>query len=194
MKELKVIENSVPDPSFLETVQKFPGGEKITDCIQCGVCGGSCPARAWMDYSPMQVIHMIRHGLKDKVLSTSTIWICASCYACTTRCPRGIDIPILMSNLKRLAMEEKVPAKIRTKPVFHRAFMEVIQKYGRMYEPELFLKVADKRDLLGLFHNASLGFRLMRKGKVGFKPPRVSESSEFLAVLRSRNNNRRDNE
>jgi len=189
MTESKVVENNIPDPSFLETVKKFPGGETVTDCIQCGVCSGSCPVRAWMDYSPMQVIRMIHLGLKDRVLSTSTIWLCASCYACTTRCPRGIDIPILMSNLKGLAIVEKVPAKIRTKPLFHKSFTEVVQKYGRMFEPELYMKVADRRDVPGLFHNVSLGLRLMRKGKVGFRHPKVPESAEFLAALRNRNGN-----
>jgi heterodisulfide reductase subunit C len=183
MKETSTNGKAITDPSFLETVKKFPGGDKVTDCIQCGICSGSCPARPWMDYSPMQILRMIQLGLKEKALSTSTIWICASCYACTTRCPRGIDIPILMSNLKRVAMEEKVPAKIRMKPLFHRSFMETIQKHGRMYEPEIFMAVADKRDLRALMHNVSFGLRLMRKGKVGL-PPKVPELDEFLAVLR----------
>lgn len=182
-------EEKIRDPSFLETVQKFPGGEKITDCIQCGVCGGSCPTRAWMDFSPMQIVHMVHMGFKNKALSTSTIWICASCYACTTRCPRGIDIPILMSNLKRLAMEEKIPAKIKMKPLFHKSFTDIIEKYGRMYEPELFLKVSDKRDISSLLHNASLGLKLMRKGKVSFKPPKVPECAEFLVALKNGDHN-----
>ncbi len=186
MKETGTNGRGIIDPSFLESVKKFPGGDKVTDCIQCGVCSGSCPARPWMDYSPMQVLRMIQSGLKEKALSTSTIWICASCYACTTRCPRGIDIPILMSNLKHLAMEEKVPAKIRMKPLFHKSFMETVQKHGRMYEPEIFMKVADKRDLKAIIHSASLGLRLMRKGKVGL-PPKVPESNGFLVALRNRN-------
>ena len=33
-----------------------------------------------------------------------TIWLCASCYACTTRCPAGIKITDIIYALKRLAM------------------------------------------------------------------------------------------
>ena len=190
MTEPKPTANNRRDSTFLEEVKKFPGGEKITDCIQCGICSGSCPTREWMDYSPMQVIRMVHSGLRNKALSTTSIWICASCYACTTRCPRGIDLPILMSNLKRLAIEAKVPARIKAKPIFHKTFTEIVEKYGRMYEPELYLKVADKRDLLGLFHNVSLGLRLMSKGKISFKPPSAPDSSEFLASLRNNRNNR----
>jgi hypothetical protein len=95
----------------------------------------------------------------------------------------------MMSNLKRLAIEAKVPAGIKAKPIFHKTFTEIVEKYGRMYEPELYLKVADKRDLLGLFRNASLGLRLMSKGKISFKPPSTPDSSKFLSNLRNNRNN-----
>ena len=67
---------------FIKEVMKMPGGEKILDCIQCGSCSGGCPSMFAMDYSPMQIIKMINLGMKEEVLSSSTIWVCSLCYTC----------------------------------------------------------------------------------------------------------------
>jgi heterodisulfide reductase subunit C len=171
------------DRSFLEEVVKMRGGENILDCIQCGVCAGSCPASWAMDFSPIQINKMIHLGMKDAVLSSSTIWICASCYACAVRCPRGIDIPSLMSALKNIAIREKIPAKIEIKPRFHESFAEVIKIRGRMHEPDLFMKITKKTDVRTLAHNALLGFRLWRKGKLKLKASEIDQKDQLLSIF-----------
>ena len=181
----KAIINQNTDPSFLEAVKKTTGGKRLLDCIQCGVCAGSCHARFAMDYSPMQIIKMVQLGLREDVLSSSTIWICASCYTCTSRCPRGIDIPILMSSLKNNAMENKVPAKIPTKPKFHKAFTEIVGKYGRMHEPQLQVKLMKKTSPDDVLSNMLFGLKLFRKGKVKIIPSRIRKTKEIEAIFRS---------
>ncbi len=171
------------DPSFTEEVKKIRGGEKVLDCIQCGVCAGSCPARFAMDHSPMQIIKMVHLGMKRPVLESSTIWICASCYSCATRCPRGIDIPAFMSGLKNMAMANNVPCAIETKPKFHKVFVEILRKYGRMHEPELQVKLINKTSPRELFRNASLGLRLWKKGKVRLHPPKLKNGALITAIF-----------
>jgi heterodisulfide reductase subunit C len=172
------------DPTFIEDIKKMPGGDKILDCIQCGVCAGSCHARFAMDYSPMQVLKMAHLGLKQEVLSSSTIWICASCYTCASRCPRGLDIPAIMSGFKNIAMRNNVQAPIALKPKFHKAFTEIVGKYGRMHEPELQMKLANKTSPSELLHNASLGMRMFRKGKLKLQPSKLSPSSHFSEIYK----------
>ncbi|HYB68822.1 MAG TPA: 4Fe-4S dicluster domain-containing protein [Candidatus Acidoferrales bacterium] len=180
-----VVKNQNVDSSFLEEVKKTVAGKKILDCIQCGVCAGSCHARFAMDYGPMQIIKMAQLGLKEDVLSSSTIWICASCYTCTSRCPRGIDIPLLMSSLKNMAIENNVPAKIPAKPKFHKAFTEIVGKYGRMHEAQLQVRLMNKTSPKALFDNASLGLKMWRKGKVQMRPPRMRGKTEVKTIFRS---------
>jgi heterodisulfide reductase subunit C len=180
---IKQITDQTIDPTFLEGVRKTVAGKKILNCIQCGVCAGSCHARFAMDYSPMQIIKMVHLGLKDDVLASSTIWICASCYTCTSRCPQGIDIPLLMSSLKNMAIENKVPAKIPTKPKFHKTFTKIVGKYGRMHEPQLQVALMDKTNPKELFKNARLGMKLWRKGKVKISPSKVSKKSDLDAIF-----------
>lgn len=179
------ITNQMVDHSFIEEIKKIPGGDKILDCIQCGVCAGSCHARFAMDYSPMQILKMAHLGLKQEVLSSSTIWICASCYTCASRCPRGLNIPAIMSGFKNMAMKNNVPAAIALKPKFHKAFSEIVGKYGRMHEPELQMKLLNKTSPSELLHNASLGLRMFRKGKLNLKPSKLSQSTHFSKIVRN---------
>lgn len=171
------------DPSFIEEIKKMSGGNKILDCIQCGVCAGSCHARFAMDYSPMQVLKMAHLGLKQEVLSSSTIWICASCYTCASRCPRNLNIPAIMSGFKHMAMKNNVKAPIELKPKFHKAFTEIVRKYGRMHEPALQLRLTKKTSPRQLLRNASLGVRMFRKGKLNLKPSKLASNTRFSNIV-----------
>ncbi len=168
---------------FVKEVTKMPGGENILDCIQCGLCAGSCPTRFAMDYSPMQIIKMMHLGMRKRVLSSSTIWICSTCYTCYARCPRAVDLTTLMMSLRNLAMQENFVDKNGTKPKFHKSFFEIVNKYGRMHEPELQTRNLKKSDLRGLFRNAALAWRLWRKGKLRIRAPKISRSTDFINIL-----------
>jgi heterodisulfide reductase subunit C len=181
--DFRRIKPEMSDSSFLEEVKKMSGGDKILDCIQCGICAGSCHARFAMDYSPMQVLKMAHLGLKKEVLSSSTIWICASCYTCASRCPRGLNIPAIMSGFKNMAMKDNVPAPIALKPKFHKTFTEIVEKYGRMHEPQLQMKLTAKTDVRALMRNASLGLRMLRKGKISLKPSKLSPATHFTEIV-----------
>ncbi len=41
------------------------------------------------------------------MLGSRAIWLCASCEACTTRCPMGIDMAAVMDALRMMAVERK---------------------------------------------------------------------------------------
>jgi len=168
--------------AFIKEVMKMPGGEKILECIQCGSCAGGCPTRFAMDYSPMQIIKMINLGMREEVLLSSTIWVCSTCYTCTTRCPREVNFTMLMMSLKNEAIRKNL-VKDGVNAKFHKYFFEVINKYGRMYEPELFFKLLDKTDVYSLRHSASLGLRMLRKGKMPIKAPKIEQTPWVSKML-----------
>ena len=90
--------------SFVEEISNLlyaAKGNPINSCLQCGTCSATCPVASggFMDNSPRRIIALIRSGFKDQVLKANTYWYCASCYQCTVRCPRGIDIAELMYGL-----------------------------------------------------------------------------------------------
>ena len=182
--EAKTIQIGVRKESkldFIKEVMKMPGGEKILDCIQCGSCSGGCPSMFAMDYSPMQIIKMINLGMKEKVLSSSTIWVCSLCYTCATRCPRNVDFPTLMMSLRNKAIRENL-VKDCAKSNFHKYFFEIVNKYGRMHNPELIIKLLDITDFDSLLHNVRLGLRLLRRGKLHLRAPKM-ETSWVSSIL-----------
>ena len=86
-------------------------GEEIFDCYQCYKCSAGCPVSYTMDLLPHQIIRSVLFGRKEKVLSSSTIWICASCETCTTRCPNEIDIAKVMDVLRQIQCESGKAAR-----------------------------------------------------------------------------------
>jgi heterodisulfide reductase subunit C len=91
---------------FVRQVEEI-SGQDLLACNQCGKCSAGCPVVAAMDILPNQVIRMAQLGMEE-VLESNTIWICASCLTCATRCPKGVDVPRLMEALRQIALRQGV--------------------------------------------------------------------------------------
>jgi heterodisulfide reductase subunit C len=89
---------------FVRQVEEISGQDLLT-CNQCGKCSAGCPVVAAMDLLPSHVIRMAQLGMEE-VLESETIWICASCLTCATRCPKGVDLPRLMEALRQIALRQ----------------------------------------------------------------------------------------
>jgi len=76
-------------------------GESVKLCMQCATCTGMCPMTKEMDFSPRMVMHLAQFGLADKLSNLNTYWKCASCHACSVKCPRGIDIAKVMEAFRQ---------------------------------------------------------------------------------------------
>lgn len=61
-----------------------------------------------MDVTPRRLMAMTNAGFKKGVLSSFTIWLCASCYSCSMNCPKEIIMTDVMYTLKRQAIEERI--------------------------------------------------------------------------------------
>jgi len=119
---------------FLEEVGSIPGGESVRWCIQCGMCSGSCPNVNQMDYSPRRSIALIRAGRRHDVLTSNSMWVCASCYLCTVRCPKEVKITELMHTLERLAAYYGLTTKRTPTATMYQAFIDSIKSNGRVHE------------------------------------------------------------
>lgn len=82
-------------------------GQNVYACYQCGKCSGGCPVINEMDYLPNQIIHMIQIG-DETALETKAIWLCASCFTCTIRCPRDVDLAKVMEALRLLKLRKGI--------------------------------------------------------------------------------------
>jgi len=57
-----------------------------------------------MDLLPNQVIRLAQLGIEE-VLESQTIWTCAACLTCVSRCPKGIDLPRVMEAMRLIHIE-----------------------------------------------------------------------------------------
>ncbi|MCJ7719072.1 4Fe-4S dicluster domain-containing protein [Candidatus Bathyarchaeota archaeon] len=103
----KTIKSSEIDPKFKYEISKMHGGEKLMRCFQCGTCTSDCPIARFSDtFRPRQIIRMTQLGLKDRVLNSDCLWLCASCFTCTDRCPQDVEVASVIRVLRNLAAEQ----------------------------------------------------------------------------------------
>jgi len=167
---------------FTSEIMSYPGGEKITACMQCGTCTGSCPTSHAMQYTPRKLISLIRANQRDTVLKSLDIWKCASCYTCTARCPRGIKFTDIMYILKNLAWKEQMKENQEIAG-FYSAFQNLIEKRGRMNESELVMRYSFKTKPTKLLEFAPLGINMVLKGRAAFIPPGVNNRQQVQKLL-----------
>ena len=107
MTEKKSVKASEIKSDFKYKISKMHGGEKLMRCFQCGTCTSDCPIARFSDtFRPRQIIRMAQLGLKDRVLDSDTLWLCAACFTCTDRCPQDVEVASVIRVLRNLAAEE----------------------------------------------------------------------------------------
>ena len=105
IKKVKLTDRGV---EFLRQVEEI-SGEVVTACEQCGTCSGGCPFVEEMDITPSQIMRKVMLG-QEEVLHSRTMWICASCFTCTVRCPRKLDVSKVAEALRQIRLREAIDA------------------------------------------------------------------------------------
>ena len=124
--------------SFLKEVEaNVEEGEWVKMCMQCGVCSGSCPLGPYWDHPPQEIFMMIRAGKREEVLSSSSMWMCTSCYNCIVRCPRELPITHIMHGLAHYAERLGLAPKNQPTRKFAKLFWDNLSKTGRVNELRL---------------------------------------------------------
>jgi heterodisulfide reductase subunit C len=160
-----------------------PAKEKLSNCIQCGTCTASCASSYAMDYTPRQLWHMIRLGLRDEVLNSKALWLCSTCYSCTLRCPRGLALTETIGTLKRLAISEGVQ-KHKESRNFYRAFLETVRRYGRTDEVEIMVRYFISTNPLMAVDYAPLALTMLSHHKVALSLPKIGREGKLDNLFR----------
>ncbi len=91
---------------FITRVEAI-SGQDLGTCYQCGKCSAGCPSVSQMDVLPNQLIRLAQLGLEEELLNSRSIWVCASCMTCTSRCPKGIDIAAVIEALRLVLLRQR---------------------------------------------------------------------------------------
>lgn len=179
-----------PDFRFLEEVEAT-GPFHASECFQCRKCTNGCPSSFAMDLYPDQVIRLALLGQKDEVLRSKTIWVCASCETCSTRCPNGVRIAELMDAFKEMALEERVSTPQPEVVALHQTFLQNVGLTGRVFEgallPVYLFRSGQMKGRIGegsLRDDLGMGWSLLKRKRLSLFPKMIKGRGEVAAILR----------
>ena len=181
-----------PDYRLLEQIEA-EGPFQAGACFQCRKCTNGCPVTFAMDLYPDEVIRMVILGQREAVLNCQTIWVCAACETCTTRCPNEVKIAELMDCLKEMAVQEGVPSSQPRILALHETFLNNLKKRGRLYEttllPTYLLKsgqLLDRWNSGTWRYDLNLGRQMLSKGRLPLMPNSIKGKREVRKILARR--------
>jgi heterodisulfide reductase subunit C len=153
-------------------------GVGLGECYGCKKCSNGCPLAFAMDLHPYQVVRLAQLGQMEALKTCRTVWVCASCQTCFTRCPNQVDLPRFMDWLKELLRREGAPVPEARTLLFHRLFLEEVAKRGRVFEGTLMARYLIKTG--GAFGpaalaNAKLGLAMLKRRRLKLTPTRVRQ-------------------
>ncbi|HWP96700.1 MAG TPA: 4Fe-4S dicluster domain-containing protein [Syntrophomonadaceae bacterium] len=95
------------DDQLYKKVDRYGLVDNLEQCLQCGKCTGNCPVAALTpSYNPRAIINDILAGSSARLLDSEEIWRCMWCANCYRVCPVDINYPMLMMQLRYLALEK----------------------------------------------------------------------------------------
>jgi quinone-modifying oxidoreductase, subunit QmoC len=184
---------SIPTParkydlSFARWVYKnVEGADRLSLCMQCGMCSGSCPIGGKMDNGPRKLFMMIRAGLKEEVLTSGTIWNCTQCYNCVVRCPRQVPVTYILQSLAAHAHREGYAPKKATAR-FSKAFWLSVRWFGRTDERMAtmlyFFSYGIKEGIKRALANLPIALKMVKTGRMGIGLPHRSKGAGSLRAI-----------
>jgi heterodisulfide reductase subunit C len=136
-----------------------------------------------MDYTPRQLIAMVRAGMRDQVLSSNAMWYCMSCYLCTVRCPRGIKHTDLMYVLKNLSAHSRLVKRGNRPLAMARSFVDVVNRLGRVHEASLIALYYLRTNPLKAVFLTSVGLNLFGRGRLPLLPHSIQNKAQLQAIV-----------
>ena len=166
------------------------GGDKLSICMQCGVCSGSCPIGTQMDHGPRKLFMMIRAGMKEAVMTSNTMHNCVLCYRCVVRCPRGIPVANILQDLMTKAVEQGyAKAAASENARFAKSFWWSTLNYGRTDErlvTAAYYFSGGLREGVGKgLRNMKIALNMLRTGRMHFgRPKKIKDTKGLKAIMR----------
>ena len=158
-------------------------GRKVATCYQCGKCSAGCPTAYEMFHPIHAMVRLVQLGRKDEALASRSQWVCVACEACSTRCPKDVYPAKLMTVLREMAQEEgTVNANEVDVYDFHMSFLDMVRRFGRVYEMGLVASYKMKSPLRRGTQDVLTGFRMMKRGKPGLLPHKIQNVAAIRRI------------
>ncbi len=84
-----------------EIVQKH----KLLECIQCGMCTGSCPVSTKTGLNVRRYMRQVAIDNEIKIHPQNELWSCTTCATCGIRCPKEINPFEFLIDIRSISVE-----------------------------------------------------------------------------------------
>jgi Fe-S oxidoreductase len=84
-----------------ELVQKH----KLLECIQCGMCTGSCPVAKKANLNIRRYMREVAALGRLTIHPENELWSCTTCSTCGIRCPKDLDPYEFLIDIRSMAVE-----------------------------------------------------------------------------------------
>ena len=186
------------DFKFSEEIANIPGGENIRKCYACGGCTIGCPVFEIDErYNPRKIIRMVLLGMRNEVLNSDVIWLCANCYTCFERCPQNVQFTTISHAIKNIAIKEAKKGKVKKTPVYYFivVFLKSLMQHGRPLETEVIFKlILLRKDVKKAIAYLPLGLKMFKKGKILLLPQRIKDRKVIKRIFNKTKTNPSENE
>jgi heterodisulfide reductase subunit C len=120
--------------------------------------------------------------MDQSILGSKSIWLCVTCEMCYSRCPMEIDIPKMMDLLREKAYKEKKShPKSKNIIAFHKAFLQSIQRNGRLSEIGLLGEY--KMATFDLMKDVNLAIPMLSRGKLHLLPDKIKDTKLMKRIF-----------
>jgi len=174
------------DADFVSEVEK-ESKQNVSLCYQCGNCTAGCPYTSFYDIPVSQIMRLVQAGQRETVLSCKSLWLCATCESCTTRCPNEIDVARIMDVLRHMARRAGKAPEPQVK-TFTDSFLASVEKHGRVFEMGLMASYMTKTGRL--LTDSDLAPKILPKGKLAFTPHGIVGKQEVANIFKRYNEER----
>jgi len=177
-KEQREGPQRISEFNFYQEISALPSGRDILKCIQCGTCSASCPVfRYNPGGNPRKIIAKAVLGLKEEVIRSEEIWLCAKCESCAVRCHKDVRPGEILGAIRTIAIREGIrrgPGPRHTK-----AFARDILRFGKLNEATLPWVTLGYR----MIKMVPLALRMLFRGKLPPPLPRRTRKIQQIRAL-----------
>ena len=87
-------------------IQELVQKHKLLECIQCGMCTGSCPVSRKANLNIRRYMREVSALGKLTIHPQNELWSCTTCSTCGVRCPKDLNPYEFLIDIRSMAVEE----------------------------------------------------------------------------------------
>lgn len=103
---LKILPSHLNKVMLKMNAQELAQKHKLLECIQCGICTGSCPVARKTSLNIRRYMREVSALGKLVIHPQNELWSCTTCSTCGVRCPKDLAPYEFLIDIRSMAVEE----------------------------------------------------------------------------------------